>query len=213
MNDQHTKEMRHAAVYYRVSTDRQDYESQKMVVEEWLKMQKSKPKITVIEDYARSGADKNRPGYKKLMELIRSGKIDTVIVYRLDRFSRDATSAIRAILEMDELGVAFVAVGQEALNLGHKVPFRRAILAIFAELAEIERSITIERVKAGLAAARKRGVKFGAPIKVSAEVIATVVQKRKEGATFKQIAKAVGLSVGSVHSAFLNAEKILNSSA
>ena len=83
--------------------------------------------------------------------------LDTIVVYRLDRFSRHASSAIKLILSLDEVGVAFISVSS-LLLIWDEVPFRRTMLAAFAEIAEIERDTIISRVKAGLDAARKGGV-------------------------------------------------------
>ena len=84
-------------------------------------------------------------------------------MYKLDRFSRNATDAIRTLLDLDECNVAFVSVTQPVLNLGHDNPFRRTMLAAFAEIAEIERQTIVQRVKAGLEAAKQRGIKLAHP--------------------------------------------------
>ena len=132
--------MKVVAIYYRVSTDRQDFESQKIAIENWLNnlpKDKRPHKIMKFIDEGISGKTTNRPGLKNLLSAAYSGKIDTIIVYRLDRFSRHATTAIRLILNLDDTGVAFVSVSQPVLNLGHENPFRRTMLAAFAEIAEI----------------------------------------------------------------------------
>ena len=126
------------------------------------------------------------------------GSIDTIVVVRLDRFSRNASTAIRMILDLDEVGVAFISVTQPVLNLGHNNPFRRTMLAAFAEIAEIERETITARVKAGLLAAKKRGVKLGAPIKITEEKIQDVIKLRKDGNTLRKISNQTNLSLGSI---------------
>ena len=192
--------MKKIAIYYRVSTDKQDLRSQKEVVETWLKTLSPKPeKVFRIADKAVSGATEERKGYRKLMRMAEKGKIDTIVVYRLDRFSRRASTAIRTIMDLDDLGVGFVAVDQPVLNLGNDVPFRKVILAIFAELAELERDVFISRVKAGIASARKRGVKFGAPVKLGNDVAKKVRKHRSLGKSYRWIAEDMSMSVSSVH--------------
>lgn len=192
--------MDRVAIYYRVSTDKQDLASQRHDVEAWLAQQPKKPsKILEFKDEAWSGKNNNRPDFQRMMQMAISHQIDTIIVYRLDRFSRDANMAIRNILELDQHGVAFVSVSQPMLNLGHEMPFRRTILAAFAEIAELERDTIVGRVKSGLAAARKRGVRLGPPVKLTSEKRAEAVRLKGEGMSFKEIARRLSLSTGSVH--------------
>jgi DNA invertase Pin-like site-specific DNA recombinase len=134
-----------------------------------------------------------------LLDAAYQKKIDTIICYRLDRFSRHATTAIRLLLNLDEAGVAFISVTQPVLNLGHENPFRRTMLAAFAEIAEIERETIVARVRAGLDAARKKGVRLGPPIKVSNELQEEARLLKVEGMSYKAIAKRLDLSVGTIH--------------
>ncbi|NDE15784.1 recombinase family protein [bacterium] len=188
------------AIYYRVSTDRQDLASQKNTVEKWLAELPKKPsKVHVLEDEGISGKHENRPGYKQLMTMAVNRQIDTIVVYRLDRLSRNATVAIKTLLEMDEYGVGFISVTQPVLNLGHANPFRRTMLAAFAEIAEIERETIVQRVRSGLEAAKKRGTRLGAPQKISREKQIEARSLKAEGLSFKKIAERMDLSVGSVH--------------
>ena len=193
--------MERVAIYYRVSTDKQDLDSQRHVVERFMAEHPKKPKkIYVIKDEGWSGKNNARPGFKELMKRAMNGEIDTIIVYRLDRFSRDASMAIRTLLELDQYGVAFISVTQPVLNLGHDMPFRRTLLAAFAEIAEIERDTIVARVRSGLEAAKKRGVKLGPPVKISQDVRARATLLRQEGQSYKKIATALDLSVGSIFS-------------
>ncbi|SMF25133.1 recombinase family protein [Pseudobacteriovorax antillogorgiicola] len=194
--------MKHIAIYYRVSTERQDLQSQKQAVETWLNLledSKKPRKISVFQDEGISGSTDKRPGYQDLLKFAQSGKIDTIVVYRLDRFSRNASDAIKTLLSLDELGVGFISVTQPVLNLGHENPFRRTMLAAFAEIAEIERQTIVTRVKAGLEAAKKRGVKLGPPSKLTEEHKEQVRSLRAQGLSLRAIAKDLGISYGAVH--------------
>src|SRR5690606_15763010 len=96
------------AMYYRVSTDRQDLESQKSAIEKWIEElpAEKKPKtIQVFADEGISGSTLRRPGFQDMMQTAYEHKLDTIICYRLDRFSRNATTAIKLLLTLDEQGV------------------------------------------------------------------------------------------------------------
>lgn len=193
--------MKNIGIYYRVSTDKQDLASQKCTIEKWLSdlpSQKQPKKVLTFVDEGISGKTTNRPGLTALMDAAFKGQIDTIVVYRLDRFSRNASTAIRMILSLDDAGVAFISVTQPVLNLGHENPFRRTMLAAFAEIAEIERDTIVARVKAGLDAAKKRGVKLGAPKKFNQELLIEAQRLKEEGATFRAISKQLGVSLGTV---------------
>jgi DNA invertase Pin-like site-specific DNA recombinase len=194
--------MERIAIYYRVSTDKQDLDSQKVTIDRWLAELVKPPKhVYVIKDEGMSGKNENRPGYKELLQLALQRKIDTIVVYRLDRLSRNATVAIRTLLELDEYGVGFVSVTQPVLNLGHSNPFRRTMLAAFAEIAEIERETIVARVRSGLEAAKRRGVVLGAPMKINQELIDKAKGLRDEGFSYKKIATQLDVSVGTIHNA------------
>ena len=187
------------AIYYRVSTDKQDLKSQKHEIDKWYESLNKKPKKVIkFEDEGISGRTVRRPALQSMLKTAYKGSIDTIVVSRLDRFSRNASTAIRMILDLDEVGVAFISVTQPVLNLGHSNPFRRTMLAAFAEIAEIERETITARVKAGLLAAKKRGVKLGPPKKLTETKINKVIKLRESGMTIRQVCKETGLSLGSV---------------
>lgn len=194
--------MKNVAIYYRVSTDKQDLDSQVQAVEKWLEdlADSKKPKkILTFKDEGISGTTLNRPGFQEMLQTCYEGKIDTIIVYRLDRFSRNATTAIKTLLNLDEHGVGFISVTQPVLNLGHENPFRRTMLSAFAEIAEIERETIVTRVKAGLEAAKKRGVRLGPPRKITDEKVEEAQNLRTRGYTLREIAAELDISVGAVH--------------
>ncbi|NRA68041.1 MAG: recombinase family protein [Pseudobacteriovorax sp.] len=193
--------MKQVGIYYRVSTDKQDLASQKNAVEDWLKRlpkAKQPSSIKVFEDRGISGKTSRRPGYQALLKAAFTHEIDTIVVYRLDRISRNATEAIQTLLSLDQAGVAFISITQAVLNLGHDNPFRRTMLAAFSEIAEIERETIVSRVRSGLKAAKDRGVVLGRPKKFSREQQDHVRELRKKGLTYKAISEQTGLSHGSV---------------
>ncbi|RZA13843.1 MAG: recombinase family protein [Proteobacteria bacterium] len=132
-------QMKHVGVYYRVSTDRQDLASQKSAVKSWLEglAEDKRPlSLTEFKDHGQSGKNSQRKEYQALLKAAFEHKIDTIIVYRLDRLSRNATEAIQILLTLDQAGVGFISVTQAVLNLGLDNPFRRTMLAAFSEIAD-----------------------------------------------------------------------------
>lgn len=193
--------MKNVAIYYRVSTDRQDLDSQVVAIQAWLDQLPAdkKPKnVLIYKDEGASGKDDGRVGFQKMLQDAFVKKFDTIICYRLDRFSRKANTAIKQIIDLDEAGVAFISVTQPVLNLGHDNPFRRTMLAAFAEISELEREAIVARVRAGLDAAKKRGVKLGRPFTITKETQAKVRELRATGQSQRKIADALGISNGSV---------------
>jgi DNA invertase Pin-like site-specific DNA recombinase len=194
--------MRRAAIYYRVSTDKQDLESQKYAVESWLEalpLSEKPQSITVFQDEGVSGKTfTGRPGAKALFKAVRDRSVDVVIVFKLDRLTRDASAAIQTILGWDDLGVGFISTSQAMLNLPLNNPVRRTMLALMADLAQMERETISERVKAGLAAARKRGKRLGRKPKVSADKQSKARLMKAEGMKLRYIARQLSLSTGTV---------------
>lgn len=195
--------MKHLGVYYRVSTDRQDLASQKSAFQAWLATlpEAKKPaSIKEFKDHGISGKTTQRKAYQALLKAAFEQKIDTIVVYRLDRLSRNATEAIQTLLILDQAGVGFISITQPVLNLGLDNPFRRTMLAAFSEIAEIERETIVSRVRSGLAAAKKRGVKLGRPRQYTEEQQQLVRSKRAQGLSYEQIAQELGMSRGTAHS-------------
>ncbi len=202
------------AIYYRVSTNKkakrtdsngvvtyesvQTIASQKTMVHEYLlglgMTQEQIDKIPVYQDHASGKKQTIRPDFQRLHAHILAKKYDNVICYRLDRLARDAQSALKFIFDLDNSKVGFVPVDQPHLNLGTDVPMRLVILAAMAEIAQLERETIVRRIKAGLAAAKKRGVKLGKKKQISKETDNMILQwyfVRKVSAA--QIARTFGI--------------------
>ncbi len=101
-----------------------------------------------------------RPKRELLMKAARRREIDAVLVWRLDRWGRSVADLVLTLKELNELGVAFVSL-TEALDL--TTPTGRAMAGILAVFAEFEREVLRERVRAGIAQARKQGKPHGRP--------------------------------------------------
>lgn len=140
-----------------------------------------------------SGA-KERPQREALLKAARRREIDVVIVWRLDRWGRSLADLVVTLQELNELGVGFVSL-TEALDL--TTPSGRAMAGLLAVFAEFEREILRERVKAGIAQARKEGKPHGRPR--SASLQAKQVRRLwAQQLSKSEIARRLGISRTSV---------------
>lgn len=186
------------AIYERVSTSQQDTDAQHHAILLWLGKHRPGVEFVLYTDEL-SGKSEKRPGYQAMLRAIRAGEIHTVVVYRLDRLSRNAAAAMTVLIEWMQAGLDFYAVDQPILQLGKENPFRLTFCSLMSELAQIERETIVARVKSGLAAARARGVRLGGVPKVTEAQRETARRMRAEGATFKAVARHLELSVATVH--------------
>jgi putative DNA-invertase from lambdoid prophage Rac len=123
-----------------------------------------------VEDVG-SGASE-RPQRERLLEAGRRREIDAILVWRLDRWGRSLPDLVMTLHELGALGVGFVSI-TEAFDL--TTPTGRAMAGLLGVFAEFEREILRERVKAGLAQARKKGQRLGRPL--SAALLAPKVRQ------------------------------------
>lgn len=167
-------------------------------VSEWL-AKRGMGEVVEYSDEGISGKTMKRPGIQALMSDVAGGKITTVVVYRLDRISRDAISAMKLLLDWMQRGVEFFAVDQPILCLGKDNVMRLTITSLMAELSQIEREATVARVKAGLAAAKARGVKLGAEPKLTPAQRSKAIAGIAAGRTYRDVAKELGVSPSTVY--------------
>src|SRR6195256_4521845 len=102
-----------------------------------------------------------REAREKLLDAARRREIDIVVVWRLDRWGRSVTDLLATLQELEHLGVGFISL-TEALDL--TTPSGRAMAGLLAVFAEFEREILRERVRAGLADAKRNGQRLGRPM-------------------------------------------------
>ncbi len=148
------------AIYLRVSkTDgSQSVDNQRPEVEQ-LARARGFEVSHVYEEQA--SAAKHRPEHERLMKDAKRGAFDVLVIWALDRFGRSMVGNIADVLELDRIGVTVVSVRESWLDTGG--PVRALLIAIFSWCAEQERARLIERTKAGLATARRKGKRLGRP--------------------------------------------------
>jgi DNA invertase Pin-like site-specific DNA recombinase len=145
-----------------------------------------------VEDVG-SGS-KDRPGRESLLMAARRREIDVIVVWRLDRWGRSVADLMATLREISELGVGFVSL-TEALDL--TTPTGRAMAGMLAIFAEFEREILRERVRAGIAQARKEGRPHGRPQTASLKAD-EVIRLKAERVSHSEIARRLGIGRTSV---------------
>jgi DNA invertase Pin-like site-specific DNA recombinase len=141
-----------------------------------------------------SGTKNSRPGLDKLMGDAARRRFDVVVVWRFDRFARSVSHLLRALEQFQALGIDFISLSE---NVDTSTPTGKMIFTVLGAVAELERSLIVERVKAGLRNARAKGKKLGRP---RADVSESQVERlRASGASWRAIAKQTGLGVATVH--------------
>src|SRR5215208_4030749 len=181
-----------AALYSRVSThDQQTLPLQLKAMRVYAK--KRGWKITLEIKEVGSGA-KTRPRREELLKAARRREVDVIIVWRLDRWGRSLADLVTTLKELSEIGVGFVSLN-EAIDL--TTPSGRALAGMLAVFAEFERDILRERVRAGIAQARKEGKPHGRP-KTATKQAAEVKRLFKKGTSKSEIARRLKIGRTSV---------------
>ena len=135
-----------------------------------------------------SGAKEKRPQLDRLMADAHRRRFDAVVVWKFDRFARSVSHLLRALETFKALGIEFVSLSEQ---VDTSTPTGRMIFTVLGAVAELERSLIAERVRAGLRNARAKGKKLGRPsIGVDATRIAAL---RRTGASWGQIAAQLGI--------------------
>jgi DNA invertase Pin-like site-specific DNA recombinase len=140
-----------------------------------------------------SGATDSRPELNKVLALAKQRKIDVLLTWRVDRLGRSLRHLVNTIGELDAVGVSFVSL-KDALDF--TTPAGRLMFNVIGAMAQFERDLIRERVRSGMANAKRKGVKLGRR-RVSVDV-ATVQRLRGEGLSFEAISQRTGPSVGTV---------------
>ncbi len=142
-----------------------------------------------------SGVDKARPELARALEQLREG--DTLVVWKLDRLARSLADLVRLAGELQARGVAFRSLTE---SLDTSTPGGRFFFHVMAALAELERDLTLERTRAGLAAARARGARPGRKPGLTADqVIAARAMLADPALTVAKVAELLGVSESTLY--------------
>ena len=147
-------------------------------------------------DAGHSGAKDRRPELDRLMEDVHRGRVDTVLVWKFDRFARSVRHLVTALEEFRCRSVDFVSV-TDAIDTS--TPVGRFTFNVIGAVAELERELIRERTRAGIAAARRRGVQVGRPrAKMDLVRARTLVAS---GKSLRQAARILGFGSSTLHRA------------
>jgi DNA invertase Pin-like site-specific DNA recombinase len=186
-----------AALYQRVSTNEQSPAMQARELREFCK-RRSWRIVSEFVDEGVSGAKARRPALDKLMADAHKRKFDAVVVWKFDRFARSVSHLLRALETFESLGIAFVSLSE---SIDTSTPSGKLVFTVLGAVAELERSLIGERVKAGLRNARANGTRLGR--KPMREFDGTAIRQlrraRKSGMSYPKLAKQFHTSVWSAY--------------
>ncbi len=185
-------------IYVRVSHRDQKHASQLPDLERWAESHDGE--VLWLKDTF-TGRTMNRPGMSKLMDALRIGKINRIVVWRLDRLGRTTKGLCQLFDELRERGVDLVSL-KDGFSL--ESPAGRLHARILASVSEYETEVRAERVLAGQQVAQRNGKKWGGSEKgwhwkVSTDQIAAITEMKLSGKPVAQIARITGLSRPTVY--------------
>ena len=160
---------------------------------------------TVADEYVDvgiSGTKDRRPELDRLMADAHKRRFDVVVVWKFDRFARSVSHLLHALETFNALGIAFVSLSEQ---MDTTTPAGKMVFTVLGAVAELERSLIVERVKAGLRNARAKGKRLGRPRKI---VDASRIAKlRAEGLSWASIGERLGIGEGTVYRAAHSSSK------
>ena len=176
-----------AALYARISTADQHPETQLLD----LRQMAAQRGYEIVGEYSDtiSGAKQKRPGLDRLMADARRGRFEVVVVWAFDRIARSVKHFLEVLDELNHLNIEFVSFRE---NVDTGGPLGRAMIVIIGAIAELERNLIIERVKAGMRRAKLEGRRIGrARLDLDRPA---VVRDRMSGMSLTTVAKQYGIS-------------------
>jgi DNA invertase Pin-like site-specific DNA recombinase len=178
------------AIYARVSTGNggQSPEMQVRELREYCKRRGWKVGNEYIDEGV-SGAKESRPQLNKLLADAHLRRFDAVVCWRFDRFARSVSHLLRALETFKALGVEFVSLSEQ---VDTSTPAGKLVFVVLGAVAELERSLIAERVRAGLRNARAKGKILGRPRKKID--LAEIKRLRSAGSSWRAVGASLGVS-------------------
>jgi DNA invertase Pin-like site-specific DNA recombinase len=184
--------VKRAALYLRVSSVDQHPETQLLD----LRQMAAQRNLEIVTEYTDriSGVKARRPGLDQMMADARHGKFEIVLVWAFDRIARSVKHFLELLDELNRLSIEFVSFREQIDTAG---PLGRAVVVIIGAIAELERNLIVERVRAGMRRARFEGRHIGRkPLELDHTAI---LRDRERGQSLGQLAKSHGVSRTTVH--------------
>lgn len=195
--------MKRAVLYMRVSTLDQHPETQLHD----LRQMAEQRGYQIVEEYTDriSGAKARRPGLDKMMLDGRRNRYDVVLVWASDRIARSVKHFIDVLDELNRLNIEFISF-REQIDTGG--PLGRAVVVIIGAIAELERSLIVERVRAGMRRAKLEGRHIGRkPLELDRP---SIFKDRARGQSLAQLAKSYRVSRATIHRVLNQNESVLS---
>lgn len=191
LQEKHRQSFR-AAIYARVSTanNGQDPRMQTRELREYCERRGWQVAGEYV-DIGISGTKEKRPELDRLLADAHRRRFDAVVVWRFDRFARSVSHLLRALENFRALGIEFVSLSEQ---VDTSTPTGKMVFTVLGAVAELERSLIVERIKAGLRNARAKGKRLGRPRKLLDT--ARIARLRAQGLGWKKIAASLGVGVG-----------------
>jgi len=145
-------------------------------------------------DVGISGSKEKRPELDRLMADAHRRRFDCVVVWKFDRFARSVSHLLRALETFKSQGIEFVSFSEQ---MDTSTPAGKMVFTVLGAVAELERSLIVERVKAGLRNAKAKGKRLGRPKRVVDD--RRIAALRAQGAGWKRIAAEMGIGVGTLY--------------
>jgi DNA invertase Pin-like site-specific DNA recombinase len=183
--------VKRAALYSRVST--YDQNPQTQILD--LRQMAAQRGYEIVQEYSDkiSGTKAKRPGLDQMMTDARRGRFDVLLVWACDRIARSTRHFLEVLDDLSRLEVEFISFRE---NIDTAGPLGRAIIVIIGAIAELERSLIVERVRAGMRRARLEGQRIGrAPLVLDNLAIQ---QDRERGQSIREIARGHSVSTATI---------------
>ena len=191
-----------AAIYARVSTSNNGQDPMVQVRE--LREYCERRGWTAVGEYVDvgiSGTKEKRPELDRLMSDAHRRRFDAVVVWKFDRFARSVSHLLRALESFKAQGIEFVSFSEQ---LDTSTPAGKLVFTVLGAVAELERSLIAERVRAGLRNARAKGKTLGRPKRTIDS--SQIGRLRSSGLVWRTIAERMEISVRSARRAWQKAE-------
>jgi DNA invertase Pin-like site-specific DNA recombinase len=209
---ENTSETKRVALYARVSTLKknengdflQDPENQLMVLREHCKRMGWEKDGEYVD--RASGAKESRPQLNRLMQDITTGKFNAVCVWKFDRFARSARHLLNTLKIFEDNGIAFISVTE---NADTSTGMGKLVFTMLGAVAEMERTLIVERTNAGIRKAKACGTRSGRAIGAPRNTLTTAEVKARiaAGETVAQIADSLNISRALVYKRMHEKEK------
>lgn len=188
--------MSRSAIYARCSTAEQFPENQIIALRE-LAQRNSNSVIAEYVDSGQSGIKREREQLNAMINDAKRGKFQTLYVAGIDRLSRSVKDLIEVVETLNSFNVQIVFQRE---GVDTRTAMGQFFLTVMGSLYQMERSVMIERINAGIARAKSQGKKMGRPSKINSSLVSSVKLLREKGVSIRDIARTCSIGVGTTYS-------------